>query len=198
MARSVYFSFHYQDVADFRANVVRNSGKFRSKGDQFRDSSIWEEAEEKKVKAIKALIDQELFGVSVTCVLIGNETYLRRWVRYELVKSFEMNKGQVAVGINWIKGKDGNIKFWPGENPFDYLGFKVSKDGSTVELFEKRNDKWTPYKDLPQIINNRFSSCQFGKEYRFSHFYNRYSYDWHSGKTNFTTWIEEAANRAGR
>ncbi len=198
MARNVYFSFHYKDVEDFRANVVRNSGKFRSQGDQFRDSSIWEEAEEKKVKAIKALIDQELFGVSVTCALVGSDTYMRRWVRYELVKSFEQNKGQLAVGINWIKGKDGNIKFWPGENPFDYLGCKISNDGSVIDFFEKKDSKWIPFKDLLQTANTHFSSKQFGKEYTFSDFYKKYSYDWHSGKTNFMSWIEKAAKQAGR
>ncbi len=81
MPRSVYFSFHYQDVIDFRANVVRNSGKFRQKGAEFRDSSIWEEAEEKQIRKIKSLIDDELKGSSVTCVLIGGETYSRRFVR---------------------------------------------------------------------------------------------------------------------
>src|SRR5690606_26476511 len=112
MARSVYFSFHYQDVIDFRANVVRNSGKFRKGEDVFRDSSIWEEAKEKQVSKIKSLIDFELKGTSVTCVLIGSETYSRRWVRYEIMKSFEMKKGQVGIGINWIKDKYGNTKLW--------------------------------------------------------------------------------------
>jgi Txe/YoeB family toxin of Txe-Axe toxin-antitoxin module len=97
--------------------VVRNSGKFRKSGDVFRDLSIWEEAQEKQVKKIKSLIDEELKGSSVTCVLIGSDTYSRRWVRYEIMKSFEMKKGQVGVGINWIKDKNGNTKFWRGENP---------------------------------------------------------------------------------
>ena len=86
---------------------------------------------------IKLLVDNELIGASVTCVLIGSETYSRRWVRYEIMKSLEMKKGLLGVGINWIKDKKGNTKFWPGENPFDYLGFEISKDGRTLSLFEK-------------------------------------------------------------
>lgn len=156
MARSVYFSFHYQDVIDFRANVVRNSGKFRKSGDVFRDSSIWEEAQEKQVKKIKLLIDEELKGSSVTCVLIGSETYSRRWVRYEIMKSFEMKKGQVGVGINWIKDKNGNTKLWRGENPFSYLKIKINKDGKLIDLFEYKESSWTTYKDLPQIKNTQF------------------------------------------
>lgn len=198
MARSVYFSFHYQDVVDFRANVVRNSGKFRKSGDVFRDLSIWEEAQEKQVKKIKSLIDEELKGSSVTCVLIGSDTYSRRWVRYEIMKSFEMKKGQVGVGINWIKDKNGNTKFWRGENPFDFLSVKVSKDGKLIDLFEYKNDSWIVYKDLPRIKNSHFKQKKFGKEFTLSDFYYRYSYDWNNGKENFTKWIEEAASNAGR
>lgn len=198
MPRNVYFSFHYQDVIDFRANVVRNSGKFRSKGDVFRDSSIWEEAEEKKVNSIKTLIDTELRGIGVTCVLIGTETFSRRWVRYELVKSFEMNKGIVGVGINWIKGKNQKIKFWPGENPFDFLKIQISTDGKKIEIFENRNNIWISFKDLPQIKNSHFKEIYFGKTFKFSTLYKRYSYDWDDGKANFHKWIEEAANNVGR
>lgn len=197
MARSVYFSFHYQDVIDFRANVVRNSWKFRCKGDSFRDGSIWEETQEKKVNAIKSLITTELSGKSVTCVLIGSETYSRRWVRYEIMKSFEMKKGQVGVGINWIKDKNGNKKS-RGKNPFNYLAVKISKDGKTIGLFEYKENSWITYKDLPQIKNSHFKKKDFGKEFTLSDLYYRYSYDWDSGKDNFPKWIETAAKNAGR
>lgn len=198
MSRSVYFSFHYQDVIDFRANVVRNSGKFRQKGAKFRDSSIWEESEEKQIKKIKSLIDDELKRSSVTCVLIGSDTYSRRFVRYELIKSFEMKKGQVGVGINWIKGKDGNTKFWPGENPFNYLALKVSKDGKTIDFFEKKDRSWIAFKDLQTIKNSHFKENNFGSEFRLSEFYKQYSYDWDNGKVHFPSWIEEAAKNIGR
>ncbi len=198
MPRSVYFSFHYQDVIDFRANVVRNSGKIRKKGAQFRDLSIWEEAEEKQIKKIKILIDQELKGSSVTCVLIGSETYSRRFVRYELVKSFEMKKGQFGVGINWIKDKNGSTKFWAGENPFNYIKLKVSNDGKTIEFIEMKDNSWVTFKDLPSIKNSHFRENNFGREFRFSEFYKRYSYEWDNGKVNFPKWVEEAAKRVGR
>jgi hypothetical protein len=197
MARSVYFSFHYQDVIDFRANVVRNSGKFRKSGIEFRDSSIWEEAKEKQVTKIKSLINTELKGSSVTCVLIGSETYSRRWVRYEIMKSFEMKKGQVGVGINWIKDKYGNTKS-RGKNPFNYLAAKVSKDGKMIDLFEYKENTWITYKDLPRIKNSHFKEKDFGKEFELSEFYERYSYDWDNGKVNFPKWVEEAAKNGSR
>lgn len=198
MGRNVYFSFHYQDVIDFRANVVRNSWKFRKKGTSFRDESIWEEAKEKQVNVIKSLITSELVGSSVTCVLIGSETYTRRWVRYEIMKSFESNKGILGVGINWIKDKHQQTKFWPGENPFDYLGLEVSNDGKNIELFEIKDNKWVKYKDLPKIKNNHFKERYYGKEMTLSQLYNKYSYNWDNGSVNLTNWIEEAAKNAGR
>jgi len=198
MARNVYFSFHYQDVIDFRVNVVRNSGKFRKSENIFRDSSIWEEAKEKQVNKIKSLINTELKGSSVTCVLIGSDTYSRRWVRYEIIKSFEMKKGQVGVGINWIKGKNSKKKFWAGENPFNYLSLKVTKDGKFIEFFEYKKDSWTTYKDCPKIKNSHLNQSYFGKKIILSDYYKRFSYDWDDGKENFPNWIENAAKKAGR
>lgn len=46
MAQRVFFSFHYQDFIDFRANVVRNHW-VTEKGREaagFFDASIWETA----------------------------------------------------------------------------------------------------------------------------------------------------------
>lgn len=73
MARRVFFSFHYKDVADLRANVVRNS--WLTKPDRqaagFFDASIWEEAKKESDLALKRLINGGVDGTSNTCVLIG-------------------------------------------------------------------------------------------------------------------------------
>ena len=57
MAKKVFFSFHYQDVIDFRANTVRNHGSFKlsPKEAGYYDSSIWESA--KKEGDIYTLAD---------------------------------------------------------------------------------------------------------------------------------------------
>lgn len=77
MARRVFFSFHYQrDV--WRANVVRKSGEFiGTAAAGFQDASLWEEAKRKGDAAIKKLIDDNLDGTTVTCVLIGAESWVR-------------------------------------------------------------------------------------------------------------------------
>ena len=92
MAKRVFFSFHYQDVIDFRANVVRNH--WLTKPDRqsagFFDSSIWEDAKKTSDLALKRLINSGLKNTSNTCVLVGSETFNRRWVSYEIMKSLEV------------------------------------------------------------------------------------------------------------
>lgn len=74
MAKRIYFCFHYQDVVDFRANVVRNH--WMTKPDReaagFFDWSLWESAEKTGSTAVKRLINDGLDGSSITCILIGS------------------------------------------------------------------------------------------------------------------------------
>jgi len=118
MPKRVFFSFHYQEVIDFRANVVRQH--WMTKPDRedagFFDASVWETTKRTGSLAIKRLINGGLDGTSVTCVLVGSQTYARPWVRYEILKSFRRGNGLLAVHINSIKGKDQLTKN-KGPNP---------------------------------------------------------------------------------
>lgn len=82
MANRVFFTFHYQDVINFRANVVRNH--WLTKPDReaagFYDASIWEKAKKQGDIALKRLINGGLENTSNTCILIGSDTYARPWV----------------------------------------------------------------------------------------------------------------------
>lgn len=192
--RRVFFSFHYQDVIDFRANVVRQHWvtKEREEAGYF-DKSLWESSKRTGDEGLKRLINDGLDGSSVTCVLIGSHTYARRWVRYEIFKSVFRGNGLFAVHINGITGKDRLVK--PnGANPFDNLGVRYSSDGMSVELFEWNGTAWAPYDDMrgwsfsdPRPVAER------GQFYRLSRWYR--SYDWvtNDGYNNFPTWVEAAA-----
>jgi hypothetical protein len=88
VAKKVYFAFHYQDVIDFRANVVRKHNFTKGvEAAGYYDYSIWEESKKQGDVALKRMINSELNGTSVTAVLIGSWTYSRRWVRYEIETS---------------------------------------------------------------------------------------------------------------
>jgi hypothetical protein len=149
MAKRVFFSFHYQDVIDFRANVVRNHWLTKSDREDagFFDASIWETAKRESPLALKRLINGELKYTTATTVLIGSETYARRWVRYEIVKSMEKENRILGVHINGIKDKNQRIKRL-GPNPFACLGYKYSDDGRKLHIYELKNGKWVQYQDF--------------------------------------------------
>src|SRR5688572_21382644 len=125
MVKRVYFPFHYQDVIEFRANVVRTHnflGGVEAAG--YYDYSIWEEAKRTSALALKRFINGELHNTSVTAVLIGTDTWQRRWVRCEIMKSIERGNRVLGIRINNIKGRDQLTKV-SGPNPFDNLGLDV-------------------------------------------------------------------------
>ena len=101
MARRTFFSFHYKrDV--WRAKQVRNSWvtKTDKKASGFFDSSVFESKQRTSDEALKRFLREGLEGAGVTCVLAGNQTAHRRWVRYELVRSFRVGKGILCARIH--------------------------------------------------------------------------------------------------
>src|SRR5271169_2126713 len=111
MAKLFYCAFQYQDVIDFRANVVRKHNfteGVESAG--YYDHSIWEDAKNTNPAVLKRLINDELENTSVTVVLIGSDTWARRWVRYEIFKSIQRGNRVLGIHINSIKGKDEKTK----------------------------------------------------------------------------------------
>jgi hypothetical protein len=192
MAKRVFFSFHYHDVSNFRANVVRNHWK--TKPDReicgYYDASIWESARKQGDTALKRLINSGLERTTNTCVLIGTETYLRPWVRYELLKSFKRGNHMFGVHINTIKGKDGNVKA-KGPNPLEYVGVTFSDSGLTATLWESVGGKWIEYDKIDGSASYRVEVAQKyrGNGYNLSNFYS--AYDWVSddGYNNFSSWV---------
>ncbi len=212
MARSVYFSFHYSDVIEFRVNVVRNSRDIHKIDDTslFIDKSLWEESAEKDFNSLRKIIDDGLKGCGVTVVLVGNHTAERRWVKYEIIKSFTEGKGLLVVHINRIKTRSERKITRKGANPFDRLRLLVDKDCEKVYFQELINRKWVPFKDIP-FVNNRLKNSKYfrtghifrrtdaGKVFRFSElFQQEYCWVQSNGYVNFTRWIERAAEQVNR
>ena len=193
MAKRVFFSFHYQDVIDFRANIVRNH--WVAKPDRtaagFYDASIWEETKRQGIVALKRLINSGLENTSNTCVLIGSNTYSRPWVRYELLKSFKRNNHLFGVHINGIKGKDGQTKDL-GPNPFEVLGVTYSEDGSAATLWEQIGSKWVKYEEIDGSASYRVSvgSAYRGKGFNLGNFYKTFKWNADNGYENFASWVE--------
>lgn len=207
MARFVFFSFAYDDVKNFKVNVVRQSWLINHGEETFTDGSIWEKEITKGATAIMKLIDSGMKKTSVTAVLIGEKTANRRWVNYEIVKSFEKGNGILGININRIRGKHQVISA-RGLNPLDRLAFQISDDGKRIHFYELKNRNWIVYSDLP-VINNKksntlyfedsfWSGNDFGNAFRFSAKFDTYCWVKDDGHKNFSSWVEEAAEQAGR
>lgn len=190
MAKRVYFAFHYQDVKDFRANVVRKhnfTGGVESAG--YYDHSIWEETKNTNPLALKRLINSELENTSVTAILIGSDTWSRRWVRYEIMKSIERGNRVIGIHINSIAGKDGMTK--PLDpNPFDNLGLEISADGMRAKPTEWKNGKWCYYSDLDPFAISQKPQANKNQHLRLSHWLRVYDWTANRGFENFSSWIE--------
>jgi hypothetical protein len=193
MAKRVFFSFHYQDVTDFRANVVRQH--WLTKPDResagFFDASIWETAKRTGPVAVKRLINSGLDGTSVTCVLIGSDTYGRPWVRYEILKSFRKGNSLLAVHINTINGRDQKTKT-KGANPLAHVGVTYSASGDTGTLWEINNGKWEEYAEIDGSASFRTGGVaeQYrGKGFHLGSWYPTYDWIADNGYNNFGTWV---------
>lgn len=191
MAKRVFFSFHYDDVKTFRVNVVRNHSLTKEVGQAgFFDASIWEDAELHGDSAVKRLIDTNLQNTSVTCVLIGTHTWNRRWVRYEIMKSYERKNTLVGIHINSIPDKY-RITYPQGKNPFDYLGFYIDSQGRMNDYQENNGLQWLTYKDLKPTFKT-FNRQYWDDGYKLSNGVSCYDWMNNNGYQNFSRWIELA------
>lgn len=108
MARSVFFSFHYENDIN-RVMVARNSWVIRGVQEAgFKDKASFEEVKLKGKQAIERWIDEQLQGTSVTVVLIGEETLSRDYVQYEICQS--INRGNAIVGVHICNIEDMRTK----------------------------------------------------------------------------------------
>jgi hypothetical protein len=197
MGRRVFFSFHYEDVSSFRANVVRNSWLCNREGESsFIDASLWEAARKQGDAALKRLIDNGLHNTSVTAVLIGSQTFQRRWVRYEIAKSFARGNGIFAVHVNSIRDKDQSIQPL-GPNPLDHLYFRAVPEKGLVYLWEPDGlGNWKPLNDLPNFSTSELRYSLSG-EGKLSSIFRVYGWDSNS-YAQFPNWAEMSAQQVGR
>jgi hypothetical protein len=80
----------------------------------------WEEVTGGGDPAIEKWIAGQMKGKSCTVVLVGSNTANRKWINYEIVKSWEANMGVVCIRIHGLKNLDGEISKM-GKNPLDYI-----------------------------------------------------------------------------
>lgn len=199
--RMTFFSFHFDDL--FRVNNVRN--QVPGGESTFYDSSLWESRKLSSDDAIKRLIREGIDFTSVVCVLVGTETFSRRWCRYEIARAVIDNKGLLAVHINGLRHHRDRVPHPRGPNPLDYMAVGKMRDG-TYRLFETRfrrgqaTGEWFPYADytypvdlpmyLPEPAVDYVTPLSRGTAW--------YDYAAQQGFKNIGGWVDLAAARVGR
>jgi len=127
MARRVFFSFEYSDVT--RAMVVRKSAVTKGKeAAGFIDGAEFEKLQKQGDSAVKAWIDAQLVGTSVTAVLVGARTCTSKWVKYEIEQSTTRGNGPLGIDISKIKDLNGNTTERCGRIPTGYSFYLWNND----------------------------------------------------------------------
>ena len=131
MARRVFYSFHY-DRDNWRAATVRNIGVVE--GNSPASDNDWETVKRGGDAAIKRWIAGQMDRRTCTVVLVGIHTANRKWINYEIVKSWDDGMGVVGIHIHGLKNADGRVST-KGANPF--ASITHSKTGKKLSLIVK-------------------------------------------------------------
>ena len=134
MARRSFFSFHYQPD-NSRAAQVRNLGMVD--GNKPVSDNDWETVTSGGDSAIKKWIADQMYGRSCTVVLVGSNTAKRKWIDYEIAKSWDDGIGVVGIYIHGLRNLDGKVAT-KGSNPFSHIGYGSSgkKLSSIVKCYD--------------------------------------------------------------
>lgn len=205
--RKAFFSFHYDDI--MRVNNVRNAWKIAHPDSpmmrSFYDSSLWESRKLEGPEAVKRLIREGVENTSAVCVLIGSQTWSRRWVRYEIARSIIDNRGLLAVHINGLVHHQRRQTDPLGLNPLNYMGVgKVQTNALAIPqyyLCEKDADgAWIWYQDYtsPIKLPAWLPDPAAGYATALSEGAVTYDYVAQQGHSSIGVWIDRAAQAAGR
>jgi hypothetical protein len=133
MAKSVFYSFHYEhDV--HRVQLVRNINALE--GQPLLNSQKWEEVRRGGDAAIKEWIHEQMAYKKAVIVLIGRQTAGRPWVTYEIEKAWLDCKPLLGIRIHGLSSL-GTVDS-AGSDPFA----KATGVGK-VPIFDPTVTTWT-------------------------------------------------------
>ena len=128
MARRVFYSFHYEPD-NWRAAQVRNIGAIE--GNAPATDNDWETVKRGGDAAIERWIAGQMEGRTCAVVLVGANTANRKWINYEIKKSWEDGKGLVGIRIHGLEDAGGHTSSM-GSNPFARFSYNRDKKLSSI------------------------------------------------------------------
>ena len=144
MARRVFYSFHYKPDNQ-RAPKVRNMGVVE--GNRPATDNDWETITKGGDDAIQKWIGDQLDGKSCTVVLIGAGTAGRKWINYEIIKSWKEKKGLLGIFIHNLTNLE-DEQSSKGKNPFEQITVGEKKMSSIVKTYDP------PYSTSKYVYNH--------------------------------------------
>jgi hypothetical protein len=206
--RKAFFSFNFADI--MRVNVVRDAWKVVNPesplgGRTFYDSSLWERRQIEDPETVKRLIREGVGYTSAVCVLVGTETALRRWVRYEIARAVIDKRGLLAVHLNGIRHHNLLVPHVRGPNPLASMAVgKIQANNVLLPpvyyLFEYTQQGWVRYGDYtsPVSLPAYLSDPWPGRVMALSTGTEEWDYINNDGSKNIGLWIDRAAQAVGR
>ncbi|MDQ4113733.1 MAG: TIR domain-containing protein [Actinomycetota bacterium] len=148
MAKSVFYSFHYeQDV--HRVQLVRNINALE--GQPVLNAQDWETVRRGGTKGIQEWIDKQMAYKKAVIVLIGRHTADREWVIYEIERAWEAKKPLLGIYIHGVSSL-GSVDA-QGKNPFDKAAVgSVPTFDPTVKDWNGKIDSQATYNELRNNI----------------------------------------------
>lgn len=144
MARQVFYSFHYTpDV--WRTSQIRNIGVIE--GNKPAPDNDWESIKRGGDQAIENWIADQMKYRSATIVLVGADTAGRKWINYEILKTWNGGMGLLGINIHRLKNNQG-YQSLQGSNPFDGFQIKGRPMNQIVKLYNP------PYWDSKEVYNH--------------------------------------------
>ncbi|HMS44225.1 MAG TPA: TIR domain-containing protein [Alphaproteobacteria bacterium] len=192
--RKVFFSFHFA-TDKWRVSQIRESHTIRKKFDLppfFMDQAEWEKTKLPGEEGIKKWIDDNMFGASVVIVLIGEETYTRPWVLYEIHKAFDEQKAIMGINLEGLKNnqsepcrlnlqKSNNpfvhanmlesarkiipIYHWKNENGYENMDRWIEKAKKTFDEYYSSNTDYDWWKALQKEMERVDKSRNFPRNF---------------------------------
>lgn len=164
----------------------------------FFDGSVFEASKRESDDALKDFLRDGLDNTSVTCVLAGTNTWVRRWVRYEIARSIIKGNGLLTVYIDGVKNDRGETSV-RGADPLAQMGVYSTANG--IFLAEWNGSKWVKYSDYALAIPEKdlwFYSPKTSTVVQLSDHCLSYDFSKQNGRSNIGDWIETAASVAGK
>ena len=124
----VFYSFHYQPDS-WRVSIVRNIGALEDNKPV--SDNDWEAITKGGDAEIAKWIDGQMKGRSCTVVLVGSHTAGRKWINYEIEKSWKDGMGVVGIHIHRLWDSDCNPSMM-GHNPFTSIYSSTGKELSSI------------------------------------------------------------------